>query len=279
MKLIGCMAVRNEDWILGYSLRVALKWCDEMVVLLHECKDRSPHIAAEIQSEHPGRVHTMDALGKWDEMNHRQIMLERARRAGATHVAIVDADEVMSANFVEMARENAMTLRPGELLRTSIFNMKGPSEYHSTGMWANRTVCVAFRDDERLGWSGDRFHAREPQGFKLSTVKMPSDGGVIHYWGASEARLVAKHALYKMTEAVRWPQKPKYQIEDLYNLAFVPGGESSPIPPQFTAGYEELIENHLRVDAEPWQIAECKRLLYEHGKGRFSGLSLFGVVE
>lgn len=279
MKLIGCMAVRNEDWILGYSLRVALEWCDEMVVLLHECVDRSPEIAVEIHDENPGRVHVLEASGKWDEMNHRHAMLDRARSAGATHVAIVDADEVMSANYLEAARERALALRPGELLRTSIFNMKGPSQFHSTGLWANRTACVAFCDDPRLGWSGDRFHAREPQGFKLAPVKMPPDGGVIHYWGASEARLVAKHALYKMTEAIRWPQKPKYQIEDLYNLAFVPGGESFPIPPQFTAGYEELIEKHLRVDAEAWQIAECKRLLHEYGKGRFSGLSLFGVVE
>ena len=41
MKLVGLMPVRNEAWCLGFTLRVALRWCDEVVVCDHGCTDES----------------------------------------------------------------------------------------------------------------------------------------------------------------------------------------------------------------------------------------------
>lgn len=278
MKLVGCMAVRNEDWILNLSARVALKWCDELVILLHECVDRSAEITAQVALEHPGRVAVADVGGGWDEMQHRQRMLEIARSRGASHIAIVDADEVMTANAIQSARSASLSLRDGKMLQVPLFNLRnGMGFYHTEGVWANRSVTLAFKDNRRLGWSGDRFHAREPQGFVMSRVTMPDrSGGVLHFWGASEERLIAKHALYKMTEVTRWPHKPLYQIDDLYNLAFLGNGETSPISPAWTAGYEALLAM-VELDKEPWQVEECRRLMSHHGDRRFNGLNLFGV--
>jgi hypothetical protein len=35
---------------------------------------------------------------------------------------------------------------------------------------------------------------------------------------------------------------------------------------------------YLDVDAEPWQEAEVRRLVAEHGRETFAGLDLFGVA-
>ena len=53
MKLVGMMACRNDSWVIGLSLRVALMWCDEVVVLLHACTDRSEDIVREVNKETP----------------------------------------------------------------------------------------------------------------------------------------------------------------------------------------------------------------------------------
>lgn len=279
MKLVGCMAVRNEDWILNLSARVALEWCDELVILLHECVDGSAGIAADVSREHPGRVLVTEVTGDWQEMQHRQKMLEHARSLGASHIAIIDADEVMTANLVGNARSAALSLKEGQILQMPLFNLRnGTSEYHSDGVWSNRTVSVAFHDHPRLSWSGDQFHAREPQGAPLSgIVSSDRNGGILHFWGASEARLIAKHALYKMTETLRWPEKPRYQIDDLYNLAFFGRGETAPVPKAWMAGYEPL--SSVDIDHEPWQAKECARLLGIYGADRFDGLDLFGVCQ
>jgi hypothetical protein len=47
-------------------------------------------------------------------------------------------------------------------------------------------------------------------------------GGIMHLWGLNERRLIAKHAAYKMTETLRWPNKPRSEIDRMYSLAFDP---------------------------------------------------------
>jgi glycosyltransferase involved in cell wall biosynthesis len=105
MKLVALMPVRNEDWVLGLSARVALMWCDHLVILDHASTDRTQEILRDLCAEHPGRLTCLrNSEGLWDEMAHRQTMLEAARAENATHIAIVDADEILTANLVPGVR-------------------------------------------------------------------------------------------------------------------------------------------------------------------------------
>lgn len=294
------MPVRNEAWCLGLSARVALMWCDELVIYLHGCTDRSPQIMREIYQENPGRVtfiHGCDP--NWNEMSQRQTMLKEARRIGATHLAIIDADEVLTSNLLSEPRHphirDYMTAS-GQILQLPLYNLRGSlNRYHSSGVWGcNRFLSVAFADDPRLCWSGDTFHKREPQGAPLSWYQpiKHGQGGVVHLWGVSERRLRARHALYKVTERLRWPAKPLREIEQEYNLWRSPedAGVKWPaqtdwqnpwtfadVPASWWAGYEHLMR-YLDVEAEPWQEAEVRRLVAEHDAALFHGLDLFGVA-
>ena len=97
------MPARNEAWCIGLSARVALLWCDELVILNHASTDETVDIVAELQREHPSRVHLISVpVDTWTEMEHRQMLLDRARMAGATHIAIVDADEILTGDLLSM---------------------------------------------------------------------------------------------------------------------------------------------------------------------------------
>lgn len=283
------MPVRNEAWVLGLSTRVALMWLDELVVLNHASCDRSVDILADIQREHPGRVHLVSVHETtWDEMQHRQFMLELARAKGATHIAIVDADEILTANLVKQVKQWVEMLAGGACLHLPGYNLRGGlNRYHSNGIWGRRWFSTAFRDDPRLHWSGDKFHSREPLGMRLNPTRFieQGQGGVMHLWGVTERRLRAKSALYKVTERVRWPDKPVATIEEMYNWA-IKGQEGHPsygtpatwtyadVPESWWKPYHKLpyVEH-----GEPWQEAEVRRLLQVHGREHFRGLDLFGV--
>lgn len=298
MKLVGMMLARNEDWIIGLSARVALMWCDGLVVLDHASTDRTPQIIQGLMDEYGlqrfrgSRIESQS----WDEMNHRQFLYDQARAMGATHVAIVDADEILTGNMLNCIGAQVEQLRPGCILRVSGYNLRGSiTRYHSTGIWANRTFSLAFLDAADLCWQGDRFHHREP--FSNTGKPFPREetiwrngrqgGGIMHLWGASERRLKAKHAWYKMTERLRWAIKSAEQIDQMYSWAIRGSGSArdnptywqfSSTPAEWWAPYTELMFKHLDVDADPWQEKACREMIEQHGRDKFTGLDLFGVA-
>ena len=305
MKLIGTMPVRNEDWCLALSLRVALLWLDEIVVLLHDCTDESGEIVWQcIRENDRGRIHVLREHGEWFEMKHRQAMLEKARARGATHIAIVDADEVLTGNllhdnilYVRRAIDaegiaDIRGTRPGELLQFPLYNLRGGlNRYHSNGIWGGKSTCLAFPDDPRLNWNMERLHHhRHPKGAPLTPYApiKSGGGGIIHLWGASERRLRAKHALYKVRERLLLPGKAVVAIDREYSWA-IHGDPQNPnhgtpenwtyteVPAAWWAPYGKWLQ-HLHVDAVPWQEAEVQRLVAKHGREAFAGLDLFGVV-
>ncbi len=289
MRLIACMPCRNEDWVVALSARVALLWCDTLILYVHASTDRSWTIACALCEEYGVRVCAIrDDEKIWDEMQHRQRMLTAARQAGATHIAIVDADEILTGNLLD----GIAFLRPfidlhttqGRILQLPGYNLRGGlHRYHASGIWGNRWFSVAFKDDARLGWSGDKFHAREPKGMMLKGYQpiTQGQGGVMHLWGASERRLKAKHAWYKVTERLRWPSRPVGEIDFMYNQWKRPGYGAkewtyADVPNEWWAPYEKWIR-YLNVDGTPWQEKAVRDAVAKHGAERFRALDLFGV--
>lgn len=286
------MPVRNEAWVLGLSARVALKWCDELVILCHACSDRSAEIAHEVQAEYGARrvLVVSTPTQTWEEMKQRQHMLELARNRGASHIAIVDADEILTGNLLPLSQglwiAAQMLQLPGYNLRCT------PHRYHTNGVWGKRWFSLTFADNERLHWwkeerSGSYdHHHREPYGMTVEPFRPVSqgNGGIMHLWGVTEKRLIAKHALYKMSEALKWPDKNRADIDHMYTLAIkgtsweqAKDWQYARVPDEWWEPYKPLLK-HLDLNAEPWQIEYCKRLLDKHGREAFAGLDLFGVV-
>ena len=302
VNLIGILPVKNESWCIGLGARVALKWVDQLVVYDHDSTDTSRQIIEEVSAEHPGRVDISDwPSAEWDEMPMRDSMLNRARALGATHVCIIDADEILSSNLVATIRRQVETLPVGHILRLPGYNLRnGIAQFHANGVWGNRWFSAAFANDPRLRWSGDKFHSREPHGLVLQPWQPihQDQGGLLHLWGASERRLRAKSAWYKVQERLRWPHKLVADIDRTYSWAIhgdpehqpqhFPFGTPdckcgrcqrwaySPVPTEWWAGYSDLMK-YLDVDAEPWQEAAVRDAIATHGRNAFWGLDLFGL--
>ncbi len=291
MKLIGCMPVKNEDWILGLSARVALSWCDELLILLNDCTDRSLGITAELADEYERRLDFAMVPGWWDEMQHRQKLIDHARRRGASHIALIDADEILTGNLApSKVRFWIESMSEGTMFTLPLYNLRGGMyRYHSNGLWGGGAIGLAFKDEPRLHWKGDRFHHRQPMGRAHWNHFQPlerGEGGVMHLWGVSEPRLLAKHALYKVTERLRWPEKDVAQIDRYYSMCVNGEKDGEPAgwtfdtaPASWWTPYAHWLKylNFEDTEHEPWQAIEVRRLVAEHGRAQFAGLDLFGV--
>jgi hypothetical protein len=278
MIITGLMLVRNEDWILSHSLEIALRWVDRLVILEHCCTDGSASIIAEFVERYPDRIRVLtDNTDLWDEMKARQATLKAARAWGATHLAIIDADEMLTDNLIPVIRGHFERLQPEQMLTPPLYNLRGSFwRYHADGIWSNRWVSLGWKDTGREHWTGDTFHHREPHGVRWTHVKPIEQGagGILHAWGASERRLRAKHALYQIVERIKWPHKSTAEIRHLYGLAFdgFDRWRYSPVPDCWTHLKDEICWS------DPWQEAEVQRLVSIHGAMHFRGLNLHGLA-
>lgn len=286
MRLLATTLLRNEAWICGLSLRAALRWVDGLEILAHACTDETIDIVQQVSSEHPGRVNLLieDGDQHWSEMAHRDRLLGEARKHGATHIAVVDADEVLCGNLLPLIREQIACLPPGGFLRTGMpCCWRSLTEYRRDGrLWSNRNdLMLAFADHPNLKWQkngGYDHHCREPKGSRHAAQMRTEVGGVMHLQWVSFRRLQAKQSWYQCIERLKYPNKPVAEIARTYSFAMDEAGlQLAPTPPEWWEPYSDIL-SHANLDVEPWHEQDIRRMFDEHGSEMFQGLNLQGEV-
>jgi hypothetical protein len=281
MKLIGLMPARNEGWVIGFSLRALLQWADAVVVLLHACEDDTAAIVDQIRVETGDRViPIIEPNPDWNEIDFHQRMLECGRRLGGTHFAVIDADEVVTANLLPHIRGWIESLKPGQLLK-----LPWPSLWNSLDQWRSdrcHDLPLAFGDHPDLGFhprrGGYQIHQRQPQPLEWARSWIEgSVGGLMHLQHVSAERARARQAKHQMHEFLRWPgfRGGAAQIAERHNRALDETGLTlAPVPASWWA--YDLDRSLIAPDREPWESRECRRMLASHGAAAFQGLTLYG---
>lgn len=292
MRIVGLMPVRSEAWVLGLSARAALMWCDDLCIANHASTDATGDILGDLQQDFPGRVQVVSfPEGTWTEMQHRQTLLEMARRQSATHVAMIDADEILTGNMVKAIRPLIAMNQPKVTLQLPWLALpRAIDRYLTSGIWGpGQQVSMAFQDDPSAHWAtrnGYDFHHRNPMGFPPGAFRSPlkpHQGGIMHLQFLDERRLRAKQALYQCTEILRWPgRKTPAELAAEYGRAVYESDPlkyaTAPIPDDWWSPYAGLMKHLDLSDSETWQEVEVRRLIAEHGRETFAGLDLFGVA-
>jgi hypothetical protein len=274
------MPVRNEDWILGASLRVALEWCDGIAIYLDRSTDDSVEIIRAIARETGKDIvvsESEDGL-HWNEMHQRQRNLEDGRNMDASHFAIIDADEILTANHLPNVREWFASLKDGQVLDVPMI-----APWKSLDVYSPNTqgiITLGWKDQPGMGWAprGEEqyhHHNRPPHGMTGRLYETAGgQGGIFHLQWASEERVTWKHRHYMMSERVRWG----YHVQELnekYHWWNRPphGIDLAPIP---VAWWGRHPKRNIILKHRPWYEWECKKLVKEYGWDAFDGLDLFG---
>lgn len=307
MKIIGIMCVKNEDWVLEASLHAALQWCDSIVLVDHSSTDTTYDIYNRLASHYVRRInysrwestklqkcfdpHTkgfieipvVDPDAPWDEMDMRQHSLVIGRKYRGTHFAIIDADEILTANLKNSVRDWAESLQPGQCMNLPMLAMRTLDQYQNDeSVWSRAQLTIMFRDDPVLTWkpAGDGYHHhhRAPYGIAKNNFVPHTDksvGGVMHLQFANRRRLMSKHILYRMVDHLRWPGRETVdRLNEKYDEALVHSTSLSKVPEEWWRGYRK---DKIRLETYPWQDGEIRKLIRKNGRPAFSGLDLKGM--
>lgn len=287
MNIAAIMPCRNSAWCLGFSARALMMWVDSLVILDHASTDATPDIISDLEHEYPDRISVLRiGTPQWDEMHHRQSLLNRARCLRATHIVTIDDDEVVTGNLVRDMQQLVGELRFPQILRLPWLQMR-PDGYITSGMWAQQNVSVAFQDEPRCHWApgrdGYQHHHREPCGVPI-LAHVPfrvtdRSAGLMHFQMANDKRLKWKQFWYLLTERSRWPQKSPQSLNAMYGPTARAEGSIAPVPfDEWLAIYDGMgLLRHLHLDADPWQREDALRIMRER-PGIEAGLDTFGLV-
>jgi len=290
-KIAALMATRNEDWVLGLTLRASLLYCDAVVITDHLSNDRTAGIIEAARREFPHREISVRRSEdpEWMEMDVRHEMLGRARALGATHFVLADADELPTGNLLPGLRARVLGAAPGRFLSLPMISpYHGIQKFRWDGVWGSTSqVPWCFGDSLKLHFhlAGEhQLHRRVPFG-ALSGGRLLTGhaaGGVFHLQFVDATRLKAKAVWYKMIETLRYPaRRTPAQLNEIYDWTLRgDGAELHAIPdawwePYRARGWMEFFE----PQATPWHLAEVQRLFRQHGAAVFAGLELHGLEQ
>jgi len=290
-KVIALTAARNEDWVLGLSLRVSLSYCDAVVITDHGSTDRTAQIIREAQAEFPDRQISIRRTDdqEWMEMDVRQEMLDRGRQLGGTHFVIVDADEVPTGNLFPDLRKLALKPTRGCFVSLPmIATYHAPNVFRWDGPWGDTNqIPWAFGDSAALRWKVSdayQLHRRTPYKAVNDGLMFAgkSFGGLFHLQFVNKSRLQSKAVWYKMIETLRYPGKRSpADLNQIYDWTLHEDGDTQiyDVPESWWAPYRRKgWLQYFTPEAVSWQHHEVRKLVAEHGLEIFSGLNLHGIV-
>jgi hypothetical protein len=291
MKVIGLMTARNEDWILGLTLRGAMLIADEMIVLDHASTDDTFLIIHEVAQEYPGRIHYQRRDHPvWREATIRQGLLEDGRRLGGTHFWMTDADELVAGNVLPQIRPMWSTLEPGDFISIPwfpIWRSLDRCRRDKNNHWCANRTAYGLRDHPQLRYQARQnrpvcdMHTRTPvsPGRRREYWLNDFNWGVMHFVAAARERLVAKTAWYKMIETVRFADLSAERLNDMYDRDLDETDLITiPVDPAWWAPYLPW-RRHVHLDRPSWHELDCQRMWREFGPEKFAGLNLWGVPE
>lgn len=278
MKIVGLMMIRNEDWILNYSLPIALEWVDSLVVLDHLSTDTTAAILDQAEIDYLGRIRRLASSARdFPEMNLRQWTLDVGREIGGTHFAVIDGDEAITANLKGEIRDMFAALKPLQTL-----NLKMVPAWHDPGtyrvdncVWTRATINIGWHDTQQAAWTatnGYHLHSRMP--FKVKKSYEPKiDGGVVHFQFADHERLKWKHRWYKLHEAVVYPDRDLAVIDKNYDQALDEKGLKLKLMPQ---EWQWGTEDDIKIGRPSWHQEACSELYQRADEMGRSKLNLWG---
>lgn len=282
-KLIGLMAVRNEQVCIEQCLHALSLFTDGIVVLDDASTDDT---VATIKSV-TGQYHIEKIIEKdhWyrDEAGDRSKLLEAGRECGGTHFICIDADEMLSANCAHnnFLRTKIFELKPGDRMQLMWIQLwRSPDVYRfDKSVWTNNYKEIIFCDDGVSGYNQNFLHVSPtPYGLQGKTYALKGyEYGLLHFQFVNWRNLLIKQAWYRCLEKIRRPTRSTADINHQY-------GQSKdetdlhvkPAPQKWFNGYD-FLDFSLYQQPEKWREKQVLAWFDQHGKDYFASLDIWDI--
>jgi Glycosyl transferase family 2 len=274
MKVIGLMPVKNEAWILSYSLRALSQICDIVLVADQHSTDESRQIAKQFENV---VLLDNDAVGHSNTV--RWLLLDTARGYdGVNLIVSVDADEILPPplfrNFLT-SRQHLLT--PGVWLTFWWVQLwKSVHAYRDDdSVWANNWKPVAFIDNRRLEYERTvviNDHTSRVPGSADSRQLRVEGVPLLHLQWAAWERAQTKQAWYRCVELLN--SGDPIAINQKYAITHDDSeARCRPTPEEWWT--DTQIPATLAQTPPGWHLQEILGLFDRYGAERFEPLDIW----
>ena len=212
-KVCALVPFKNES----HNFKTFFQNLDKVVDLVLGFDDNSIDDSKGIFKEFGGILIDYKGESHWGRGGQRLVrnkLLETGRNLGGTHFLILDADEFLSSNYLDNAKNDILNLSPGKALALPWVNLwKSFDQVCGQGTpWAPMLKDFAFADSENTSYPEGLIHfSRTPiSAIDGAWIKSNFDGAVIHTQFAQWKRTQLKQAWYRCLELVYTQQKARH---------------------------------------------------------------------
>lgn len=273
-QVICLTPVKNEAWILDRFLQCASLWADH-IIIADQCSEDG---SREIAHKYP-KVRLVDnrSVG-YDEGERQRLIFEEARRIPGKRIMLaIDADEAVTANWMESAEWKMLqSLKEGTVIYFPWVNLL--PDFHSC--WIPYNVPMGFVDDNLSSYSAGQFHVPRLPIPDRAPKHIMNEVKVLHYQYSDWNRMKSKQRGYQCYERVDNPSKRPIAIyRQFHHMDAIPAEQIHPVETQWLAGYE-----HLGIDMKQVLPELCYRwdkeivdMLLQYGTGMFRKIDIWDV--
>lgn len=202
-KIIALLPFRNEEWVLHEYIKSIKKITDHIIAY----DDRSTDTSRKILEEAGAKIILKDYKSEsyFAEYQVRQELLEEGRRQGGTHFVCLDADEIFTDSFLDSAKEQILSLRPGYSIWMDWINLyKKIGRERIDGDYKKLNKAFIFCDEVDLKFKyvfvGVSRTPTEPQ---KRIILDRAQGAVVHFQFLNIERALTKRIWYMCSETIK----------------------------------------------------------------------------
>jgi len=277
MKVIGLMPVKNEAWILPYSLRALSDICDYIVVADHQSQDDTRQILRSFP-----KVETIENREPTHSNRVRWQLLEAARaHDGNNLILCVDADEIIPPNLWKRFFPSSASLEgSGSWLSFWWVQLwRSTTAYRDDeSVWSNQWKPIGFFDDRRVlydhRWVINDHAPRVPGPDRTPQIRV-KEAPLLHFQWVAWERVQMKQAWYACNELLH--DQDSFSINEKYAITKRDANERvSPAPPEWFADLS--IPPSLSDTGAGWHLTEILAWFDQFGVERFEPLDIWHVT-
>lgn len=282
-KVVGLVQVKNEQIFIQQCLKALSLYTDAIVVLDDASTDDTVDIVKSLATECKIEVLIENKEWKeWNEPSNKNKLLQAARSIGGTHMVIIDADEMFSAECLKdnYLRNKILSLNPGDSMGLMWVNLwRSYKQYRDDGsVWVPRDIQRIFCDDGAAYYPDGFLHASSiPKGLK--GVYYPGTDisrGILHFQFVNWENLLVKQAWYRCLEHIHDPRKSIGDINATYgqsknerNIRFKKAKK--------TWFAYDFFDPSIFKESEKWRKKQVNEWFARYGKAFFKTLDIWDI--
>ncbi|MFA5879705.1 MAG: glycosyltransferase family 2 protein [Candidatus Margulisiibacteriota bacterium] len=277
MKIITLIPIKNEDWILDYTLKNISKFSDYIIVADQMSEDKSREICKKYE-----KVILLDNKEKFHSNKVRWQMLDAARNfEGNNFIFSIDADEFISPLIKEKLIKIQNNIYPGTTISFQWIQLCEPFGYYrNDGVWKNSFKPIAFWDNRKMNYIKQQVAndhvGRVPYDKSYPNIKIEGYP-LLHLQFAASKKTQIRQAWYRCSELILENKSPR-KINHFYRETY---DESKAIKLPLRKEWLKEIElpDNLNTIYSKWRTKQIFEWFDEYGIEKFEPLQIWHIPE